>query len=135
MKKILLSLALVGMSFVISGTAFAETTVVVTEQIPGMDCTEKEGGGPEKKKYECTIQSGFGSVMLILKGLIKYTTFIVALLGVLMLVYSGIEYSMSGASGDAKKHATERIEKVLMGIVLLFLIGFILNSVAPWVYR
>lgn len=73
--------------------------------------------------------------MLILKGLIKYATFITALIGVLMLVVSGIQYSLSGASGEAKKHATERIEKVLMGLVLLFLIGFILNSVAPWVYR
>lgn len=36
--------------------------------------------------------------MLILKGLIKYATFITALVGALMLVYAGIEYSMSGAS-------------------------------------
>lgn len=70
---------------------------MVTEKIPGMDCSEEKGGGPKSKKYKCTIQPGFGSVMLILKGLIKYTTFIVALIGVLMLVVSGIQYSISGA--------------------------------------
>ena len=49
------------------------------------------------RKYKCTIASGFGSVMLILRGLIKYATFITALIGVLMLVVSGIQYSISGA--------------------------------------
>ena len=73
--------------------------------------------------------------MLILKGLIKYATFLVALIAVLMLVVSGIQYSISGADESQAKDAKERIKKVLMGIVLLFLIGFILNSVAPWVYR
>jgi uncharacterized membrane protein YsdA (DUF1294 family) len=73
--------------------------------------------------------------MLILKGLIKYATFITALIGVLMLVVSGIQYSIAGADKDAAGHAKKRIEKVLAGIILLFLVGFILNSVAPWVYR
>lgn len=88
-----------------------------------------------KRKYKCTIQPGFGSVMDILKGLIKYATFLTALIGTLMLVYSGIEYSMAGASGDDVKHSKSRIMKVLAGLVLLFLIGFVLNSVAPWIYK
>lgn len=147
MKRIIILSFLVFSSFVTSGSVFAAdtpsswsdgwgTTVIVTEEIPGMGCDPiGNGTGPEWKKYKCTIQPGFGSVMLILKGLIKYATFITALIGVLMLVVSWVQYSISGASGEAKKHATERIEKVLMGIVLLFLIGFILNSVAPWIYR
>jgi len=100
-----------------------------------MDCKEILGGGPETKKYKCVVKPGFGSVMLIFKGLIKYTTFLVALIAVLMLVVSGIQYSISGADESQAKNAKERIKKVLMGIVLLFLIGFILNSVAPWIYR
>ena len=114
------------------------TTVTVTEKIPGMKCVSDPKSDEKdvtKKKYKCTIEPGFGSVMLILKGLIKYATFITALIGILMLVYSGMEYSMSGASGWDSKHAKERIIKVLSGIVLLFLVGFILNSVAPWIYR
>ena len=102
-----------------------------------MDCSDNLGKSdkPEDRKYECTIQPGFGSVMLIFKGLIKYATFITALVGVLMLVVSGIQYSISGAEKSAAEDAKKRIEKVIAGLVLLFLIGFILNSVAPWVYR
>lgn len=120
-----------------SGNVFAasETTVIVTEQIPGMGCTSIGGDTPETKKYKCTVQSGFGSVMAIFKGLIKYATFITALVGVLMLVVSGVQYSISGADKSAAEDAKKRIVKVLSGLVLLFLIGFILNSVAPWVYR
>lgn len=73
--------------------------------------------------------------MDVFAGLIKYATFITALLGVLMLVVSGIQYSMAGASDTLAKEAKTRIWKVISGLVLLFLIGFILNSVAPWIYK
>lgn len=45
------------------------TTVTVTEDIPGMGCVldPKSGNGITKRKYTCTIQPGFGSVMLILQ--------------------------------------------------------------------
>ena len=75
------------------------TTVIVTEEIPGAGCkcmVNDNCTNPTTKKYSCTIKSGFGSVMDLLGGLIKYTSFIIALVGVLMLVYSGIEMSMSG---------------------------------------
>lgn len=151
MKKCIL-LSLVFLSLFTSGNVFAEETkttteVIVTEQIPGLGCkavNEKgndipDGGiievSPEKKRFKCTIESGFGSVMLIFKGLIKYATFITALIGVLMLVVSGVQYSISGADKSAAEEAKKRIQKVLAGIILLFLIGFILNSVAPWVYQ
>jgi len=135
MKKILL-LSLVFLSLFASGNVFAtETKVVVTEQIPGMDCVSIGGTTLETRKFECTIKDGFSSVMDIFKGLIKYATFITALIGVLMLVVSGIQYSIAGADKDAAGHAKARITKVLSGIVLLFLIGLILNSVASWIYR
>jgi len=70
-----------------------------------------------------------------MKGLIKYFTFIVALIGVLMIVVSGIQYSLSGASDSAAKEAKGRIKQVIAGLVLLFMIGLILNSVAPWIYK
>lgn len=135
MKKILLALSSLFFISLFSGNVFAETTVTVTEKIPGMDCVGSNEGDITKQTYKCTIQPGFGSVMLILKGLIKYTTFIVALVGVLMLVVSGVQYSIAGADDGAAKDAKARIQKILAGIVLLFLIGFILNSVAPWIYR
>lgn len=137
MNKKILSVCLFGFCLLGFGnTVSAETKVIVTEAIPGMNCgTGTNVGDITKQKYECTIEPGFGSVMLIFKGLIKYVTFITALIGVLMLVVSGIQYSISGAEKSAAEDAKKRIEKVLAGLVLLFLIGFILNSVAPWVYR
>lgn len=94
--------------FILLGSGFGhslvmaegETTVTVTEQIPGMDCSPDSKGGadPEHRKFKCTVQPGFGSVILILRGLIKYATFITALVGVLMLVVSGVQYSLAGAN-------------------------------------
>jgi hypothetical protein len=52
-----------------------------------------------------------------------------------MLVVSGIQYSLSGGDGDMKSKAKGRIVQLISGLVLLFLMGFILNSVAPWIYQ
>lgn len=137
-QSLLLVFMVLGSNFWIpSALADGETIVTVTEEIPGMDCSadDSAGTGPEHKRYKCVIQPGFGSVILILRGLIKYVTFITALVGVLMLVVSGVQYSIAGADKSAAEAAKKRIEKVLAGITLLFLIGFVLNSVAPWVYR
>lgn len=51
-----------------------------------------------------------------------------------MIVLSGIQYSLSGGGEDAKK-AKGRVIQLVAGLVLLFLTGLILNTVAPWVYR
>jgi hypothetical protein len=125
-------------TFVYAATGDTQPTeVIVTEKIPGLDCPCVAGVDCTKletKKYKCTIQPGFESVQMLLAGFIKYATFIVALLWVLALVYSGIEMSMSGLWGK-KDEAKKRIEKIIMWLVLLFLVGFILNTVAPWIYQ
>lgn len=70
----------------------------------------------------------------MLAGLIKYATFITALLGVLMIVFSGLQYATSAGDSDAQKKAVERITKLVSGLVLLLLIALVLNTVAPWIY-
>lgn len=102
--------------------------------LPGMQQYCSSAGTIDAPKFKCTIPGGFMGVMFLLKGLIKYATFLVAIIGVFMLVVSGIQYSIAGASHDAQKHSTERIQKVIMGLTLLFMVGFILNTVAPWIY-
>ncbi|MDD2487808.1 MAG: hypothetical protein PHS92_05590 [Candidatus Gracilibacteria bacterium] len=110
-------------------------TVIVTEKIPGTDCTPVGSGNtPETRKYKCTIKPGFQTAMELIGGLIKYATFISALIGVLMLTASGIHLSMSGIDSGAKAKAKEQFTKIIGGLVLLFLIGFVLNTVAPWIY-
>ena len=66
--------------------------------------------------------------------IIQYFTYITALAAVLFIVINGILYSMSGLDAGAKDSAKKRIVQTLLGLVLLFLSGTILNAVAPWVY-
>jgi hypothetical protein len=81
--------------FAASGEA-SKVTVEVTESVPGANCKPIGAGGDvTKRKYECTVQGGFGTVQQMLGGLIKYATFITALLGVLMVVFSGLQYATS----------------------------------------
>ena len=72
--------------------------------------------------------------MLLLRGFIKYTTFIGILFCVLMVVISGVQISISGISQKQQTEGRERIFKTLTGLAFLFLVAFILNTIAPWVY-
>ena len=118
------------------GVAAAEVTVTVTEKIPGANCVpEGSGSGVTNRKFKCTVEGGFATVQNMLGGLIKYATFITALVGVLMVVFSGLQYATSAGSTEAQKSAVGRIQNLILGLVLLFLVGFILNTIAPWIYR
>lgn len=69
------------------------TEVIVTEMVPGADCEPfGTGTGAAGKQYKCKVTGGFSSVMGIVSALIKYTTYITALIGVLMMVITGIAY-------------------------------------------
>lgn len=111
-------------------------TVYTTENVPGANCTQDTsfGSSVDSRRYKCTVQKGFGNVTSMLAVMIRYVTYITGLLGVLMIVVSGIQYSLSGGGDDAKK-AKGRIIQLASGLALLFLMGLILNSVAPWIYR
>ena len=65
-------------------------------------------------------------------ALIKYATYITALIGVLMMVVTGIAYMFG--EGEWKKTMKEHTMNIVMGLILLFTIGFILNTFAPWIY-
>jgi hypothetical protein len=52
-----------------------------------------------------------------------------------MVVFSGFQYATSAGDGDSQKKAVIRIQKLIGGLVLLFLTGFILNTIAPWIYK
>jgi len=110
--------------------------VIVTEQIPGADCVEVSGSGTgvDQRKYKCTVKGGFATAQGFLGGLIKYATFITALLGVLMVVFSGFQYATSTGDPKQQSEAVKRIQKLIGGLVLLFLMALILNTVAPWIY-
>ncbi len=51
-----------------------------------------------------------------------------------MIVLSGIQWSLSADDEGSRTKAKGRISKLIMGLVLLFLVGFILNTIAPWIF-
>ena len=109
------------------------TTVIVTENIPWMGCTPvewKDSKDINSKQFKCPTKPWFGSVMDLLAWLIKYVTLIAILVSILMLVVSGIRMSIEWKKDDAKK----LFERVILSIVVLFMMWFILNTIAPWVF-
>ena len=133
------------------GNAYAEEwtkakkiSVQVTEKMPWMTgCyltgtkldTTTVADSSKWQTYTCTIEAGFGSVQLMLSGMIKYFTFIAGIAGVLFLVINGIMYSMWGMDPGMKDEAKKRISKTLVWLIVLFSSGVILNLVAPWIYK
>lgn len=96
--------------------------VYVTEKIPGANCSDANRGTTQTTRlYKCTVGKGFDTVVGVLGSLIKYATYLTGLIGVLMIVLSGIQYSLSGGGEDAKK-AKGRIIQLVTGLVLLFLV-------------
>lgn len=49
----------------------------------------------------------------MLAGLIKYATFLTGLIGVLMIVFSGLQYATSAGDTDAQKKSISRITKLV----------------------
>jgi hypothetical protein len=69
--------------------------------------------------------------MLMLRWLIKYVAFLAILISVLLLVISGIKMSIEGKKEDSKK----MFSRVIVSLLVLFSMGLILNTIAPWVYK
>ena len=111
--------------------------IIVTEDIPGANCTLVDSGKKDvtNKRYQCPVEAGFGGVMSVIAKIIQYLTFLAVLVGIFMLVASGIQMSLAGGLSGAKEDAKNRIEQVIQGFVLLFATGYILSIIAPWVYH
>ncbi|MCH8518544.1 hypothetical protein LAT59_02175 [Candidatus Gracilibacteria bacterium] len=129
MKYIKISLILAFAYIIIAKVGAVE--VKVTERVPGANCGGADGDGV----ITCHIPTGFGAVSGVFGEMIKYFTFIALLGAVLFIVINGIMYSMAGLNDGLKSAAKDRIMKTLIGLILLLMSGWILNTLAPWVYR
>lgn len=109
------------------------STVTVTEKIPWANCSVNKGTAdtPDYRKYDCDVPDWFGWVMLMLKWFIKYAVFLAILWSILMLVISWIRMSVEWNKDWAKK----QFGNVIKALLVIFLLWFILNTVAPWVYK
>ncbi|QFR39720.1 hypothetical protein A9Q91_05925 [Candidatus Gracilibacteria bacterium 28_42_T64] len=138
MKKIFIQILLILSMFsfgVLSSYAEEGIQVTVTERIPGAGCDKGTTDDNGNILYKCTVKPGFGSVVEMMGNMIKYFTFIAGLAGVLFIVINGIMYSMGGADPSMKDEAKKRITGTLVGLVVLFMSGVILNIIAPWIYK
>ncbi len=102
--------------------------VKVTEKIPWADCEWSAG------EYTCTVKPGFGTVMQLMWGIIKYFTFLASLGWVLFIVINWVMLSMWGMWWN-KDEIKKRITMTIWWLILLLLSGLILHSIAPWIYN
>ena len=111
---------------------WTQSFTVTTEMIPWWNCEPYwTWTWITERKYKCTVDWNFWSVMNIFRSMIKYVVLIATLVWILMLVLSWIQLSISW---NAKK-AKDKFVQVIVALVVLFLVWFILNTVAPWVYK
>ncbi|MFA5917272.1 MAG: hypothetical protein WC850_03520 [Candidatus Gracilibacteria bacterium] len=139
MKKFFLITILIISSLFYSDIYAGTIKVRVPSKVPGVDCTVPADALYDIKtqlpmQYECTVETGFGSINKGIGQIIKYFTFITGLAGVLYIIVNGIMLSMAGLNEKLKEDAKNNIQKTILGLILLLLSGLFLNFIAPWVY-
>lgn len=114
----------------------------VNEKIPGVNCTPDKAWGVDEKTgtyspttYNCYVKKDTSQVLDMLGAIIKWFTYIAILVAVLFIVGSGIMYSMWWANEEMKSTAKKRVVESILWLILLLLSGYILQLVAPWVYK
>lgn len=133
LKKLSISLLLILPLFFISIWEVWAIKVIVTEDLTFLStevCTKLA-----ENKYECNVWVWMQWVLVLMWKLIKYFTFLAALGWVLFIVINGIQYSMWWVDQKFKSQSKENIVKTLIWLILLLLSWFILNVIAPWVYK
>lgn len=132
----------------------ADTEVIVTEKIPGVECTciaqwETGPGGmwpptpvnqdtcwtPATRKYKCTIKPWFSSFQESIQGITGWFTQIALILSVLVVVLLGIAWAIWGSSEEKVKFLKWWTINILIGIVTLFFFQYILVMLAPQVFK
>lgn len=128
----------------------AESNVLKTitsEMVPWADCRCYVNGsatweawvactGPvEARKYECTTGKGLTGFQQVIAKIIRFVINIVLLLGVLAVVWLGIAWSFAGGD-DVKMKSTIKTWgiNIVVWLFILFMFGYILRFLAPWVY-
>lgn len=152
MKKILLTFILSLSLFLSMGLVNAQT-VIVTEKVPGADCVCIQGVDAGWKiqydatdlacrwavtvrKYECTIETGLAGFQNMFATIIRWLVNIVMLAGVLAIVWLGIAWSLAGGDdAKAKSELKKWWMNILIGMIILFFFRYILQFLAPWIYK
>ena len=113
----------------------ANVTVTVWTDVPWANCSMKKDDKTGGIVYVCSVPKSSKWIVAMLWSIIRYATFITWIAGVLFIVINGILYSMWGMDEDLKVKSKERIIKTLTWLIILFSAWYILQLVAPWVYK
>lgn len=148
MKKILLILSLFFISF---WTVFwnweekkenssESTTVKVNiwtdlETLTWYSCSPILNDKKQISHYECTVPKWMSWVTSMIHNIIKYFTFIVLIWAVLFTVINWILYSLWWVEADLKSKVKWRIVNLVLWIILLFSTWYILQTLAPWIFK
>lgn len=140
MKKIILVIALFFGIFFTDTNIYAnsgsseEPTHVKTRvptKVPWVDCVSKD----KWLTYECSVPKSTRWVVKMLWNVLMWFTFITWIAWVLFIVINWILYSMWWVDQELKTKSKERIVKTLIWLVILFSSWYILQLIAPWVYK
>ena len=138
-----------------SSSASKTMTVIVTEEIPWAKCdcindtniVKKDDewnnmpaamncGNPATRKYSCEVKTWLAWFQATFAELIRYSIYIVMLLGVLGIVGLGIAWAFAGGD-DVKAKTTLKTwwVNIVVGLTILFLFTYILRFLAPWIFQ
>ena len=88
------------------------------------------------RKYECTIPTGLAGFQSVFRDIVRVVINIVLLLSVLAVVGLGIAWSFAwGDDIKAKSTLKTWAINIVIWLFILFMFGYILSFLAPWVYR
>lgn len=119
----------------------AEQIITITsEKVPGASCECIAEWGcyvdVAKRKYECTSGKGLSGFQRTFAEIIRYAINIVLLLGVLAVAGLGIAWSFAGGDDIKMKSTLKKWAiNIIVWLIILFMFGYILRFLAPWVYE
>lgn len=88
------------------------------------------------RKYICTIEPGLAGFQQMLATIIRWFVNIVMLAGVLAIVWLGIAWSLAwGDDAKAKSELKKWWMNIFVGMIILFFFRYLLQFLAPWIYR
>ncbi|GAB0174502.1 MAG: hypothetical protein HHAS10_03810 [Candidatus Altimarinota bacterium] len=119
--------------------------VIVSEKVPGAVCVCYIGGPGaseatceaatvETRLYQCTVDRGMTAFQNLFREIIKWTIYIIMLLGVLALVGAGILWAWGSESEEYTKKAKGWAVNIIVGLAILFTFRYILGFLAPWIF-
>lgn len=112
---------------------------LTSEKVPGATCecadTVNKCNSVETRKYTCISGKGLSGFQQVFAQIIRYVINIVLLLGVLAVAGLGVAWSFAGGDDIKMKSTLKKWAiNIIIGLVILFMFGYILRFLAPWVY-